>query len=279
MSLDKPPYLLTAVLSKLLALDKLFEHPKMLQLLFPPSSGPTPPKASPVDNQSTVPLFPSSAPALKDQIEQAQLLEHFLPSPHYRSETPVKHSEEPSASPAPISSTRTPLEAMLLGLYTEKIQHQMQHLMLFGFGEQEPSLYSAHLHQGQSLEARLNLPAQLAKCSPAKDWHAYLLQALGYDPFQQYSPSYRQSPGGHNLLWIDHEEEYLDEFLPLPSSLRGDQPAHLHEGHQSQIASPHLADRNLFQKGDMPMPELCHSYPPSPVDPLAHQRLQGLLMI
>src|SRR5258707_6048402 len=199
MSLDKPPYLLTAVLSKLLALDKLFEHPKMLQLLFPPSSGPTPPKASPVDNQSTVPLFPSSAPALKDQIEQAQLLVHFLPSPHYRSEMPEMHSEEPSASPVPISSTRTPLEAMLLGLYIEKIQRQMQHLMLFGSASLELNQYSAPLHPDQLLAALQALQAQLAKYFPSRDLHADRPPASVYGPSQQYSPSYQPQQEGHNL--------------------------------------------------------------------------------
>src|SRR5258708_978073 len=194
MPLDRWPYLLIAALSKLLALDRTSERPKKLELLFPPFCDPKRQKASPADSQSLVPLFPSSALVQMDRILQGLPLEHSLPSPHYRSGMPDSHSEEPSASPAPISSTQIPPEDSPLEPYIEQIQHQMRHRWRAEPALTEPSRHSAHLHVG----------------------------------------------------------------------------------HQSQIASPHLEGRNLLRIDDTLRPLLSHSYPPSPEDPLAHQRVQGL---
>src|SRR5258708_13027176 len=145
MSLDKWPYLLIAALSKLLALDRTSERPKKLQLLFPPFCDPKRQKASPADSQSLVPLFPSSALVQMDRILQGLPLEHSLPSPHYRSEMPDSHSEEPSASPAPISSTQIPPEDSPLEPYIEQIQHQMRHRWRAESALTEPSPHSPHL--------------------------------------------------------------------------------------------------------------------------------------
>src|SRR5258708_14527466 len=276
MVFDKWPYVLIGGLSRRLASNRLFLRPRKPRPLSPPSSDPTPLKDVPDDPLLIDLESPSSAPALKDRILQGLPLEHSLPSPHYRSGMPDSHSEEPSASPAPISSTQIPPEDSPLEPYIEQIQHQMRHRWRAESALTEPSPHSAHLRPDLLSVVQQAPPARWEVYSPLTDWHDGRPPASKCGPSQQYSPSHRQSPESRNLLWIDHEEEYLDEFPAPPLDSPADQPAHLHVGHQSQIALPHLEGRNLFRIDDTLRPLLSHSYPPSPEDPLPRQRLQRL---
>src|SRR5258708_21090899 len=202
MSLDKWPYLLIAELSRRLALDRTSERPKKLEVLFPPFCDPKRQKASPADSQSLVPLFPSSALVQMDRILQGLPLEHSLPSPHYRSGMPEMHSEEPMASPAPISSTQIPLEDSPPKPYIEQIQHQMRHRWRAESALTEPSPHSAHLRPDLLSVVQQAPPARWEVYSPLSNWHYGRPPASKCGPSQQYSTSHRHAQDSRNIPWI-----------------------------------------------------------------------------